>query len=239
MCPRAFHRWRLPDSVSGITLALLFALIISCGADSTPPKRHSSETTSRGPIPKDQDSPTSVLQKAQFALWQNDREKFTECYLTPPKGEEFLDAVYDAMVSEYNFLTKIKEVYGQNGLDYFQDIATGKAGMHTFIAPSVGSEWWEARIVKRIQINGDDARYYDPILKKECSMIRLDNVWRIRLEVPDSADWDMAYCKMIAEVARVTVRDIGKSDVTIDDIRLRLGKLEREGSDKLGPRVKH
>jgi hypothetical protein len=173
-----------------------------------------------------------------LALWNKDRERFLECYHVPPNGETFLNAEFDALAIVCEFVSTIKRAYGQDGLAYFQDITTAKAGMLTFIIPNVESPWWKSKVIGSIRIDGNEARCYDPVLGLECGMTRTGSAWQINLEVPSSAacTWKIGYCKMMVEVLGKCMPEIGKPGVTIDDIRSKLGKLERAGADRLGPR---
>ena len=139
---------------------------------------------------------------------------------------------------EYEFVGALEKAYGKEGRAYFQDITTAKRGMYIFAPSPVGSEWWRSEIVGRVRVDGNKGRCYDPVLHRECAMIRSGSAWQICLELGDSAAcaWDIGYCNMIAGVARKCMPEIGKLGVTIDDIRLKLGDLEQAGSDTLGPR---
>ncbi len=182
---------------------------------------------------KDQDSPTAVLQKVHFAILNRDRNKFIECYHIPPNGDAYLDVVFGSLVAQCGFVAAIEKAYGPEGLAYFQDVTTGKAGMYMVAPPPPNSRWWETEMV-RIRVKGNEAKYIDPYFHREQQMVRKCDVWRISLELPepDSVALATEYHKMLARILSDCMPDIGKAGVTIDDIRWKLGKLEREGTKR-------
>jgi hypothetical protein len=239
MCNDSLSRFAI---VGRRTLALVmlafFPSLLSCSDDARLPEGRRNErgqTTPREPT--DQDSPAGVLKKYHFAILNKDRSKFVECYRIQRKSDEYLDAILGSLAAQSRFVAAIEKAYGQDGLADFQDVTTAKAGMYIVCPPPPNSRWWEAETAN-IRVNVDEAKYIDPYSHREQRMTRSGNVWRINLELPepDSIASATDYHKMLAEILSACMPDVGKPGVTIDVIRLKLGKLEKEGTNSIEAR---
>jgi hypothetical protein len=214
--------------------------MISCSDRAKlPDQQLNGENSAMPHEPTDQNSPAEVLKKVHFAILNKDRGRYMECYRVPPDGQTIIEAFYTGWVAQYDFVAAIENAYGPKGLAYFQDIRTmKKAGMHNLVLPPLHSPWWESEQVE-IRISGNEARYNDPYFSREWRMVRTGDVWRIDLrlsELTDSPEWERRCVVMFTEVLRACKPEIGKPGVTIDDIRLKLGKLDTEALKNLGPR---
>ena len=216
---------------------LLLPLLMSCGAESYSSKQElngAARTISGHPV--GQETPTKVLEKLHFAILNKDRARFMECYQVPPNGEVFLKYFFDMWTAKFDFLAAIEVGYGSDGLAYFTDLRTAKEpGMIILVSPPLHSPWWESERI-RMRVDDNEVTYRDPFFFAELKMTRVSGVWRITPFIPKNVDWEIRYEEMAVESMRVCSDDIGKPGVSLDDIRRRLGKFDREATNKLGHR---
>lgn len=239
MIPRCFIHslGYVRDYLFVSTLFLLLVSMASCKKEDQ--KYKSPIDIVKGEMPhqaEDQNTPEAVLRKIHYAVLNNNRKQFRKCYRIPSGGEAYLDAIFDDFVAQYKLVEAIKKAYGKEGMAYYKDVRTCKeVGMYTFLPPPIDKPWWEHKDVG-IQNKGDGVCYYDPYLNKECKMTRADGVWCVVLVLPKYASWEAECHKMLTKTIYACLPDVGKSGVTIDDIRRKTGKLVDKGIARLGPK---
>jgi len=173
-----------------------------------------------------QDTPRGVLKKLQGAITEWNKKQYMACFAGPEGYLKVLAGSYDVAEAAAMFQEAIVSAYGQEGWEKFQKRPASGASMGSNL-PS--QEWADT---SEIIIEGDTARFDNPLSSAEARMVCKAGVWRIdagafapdgeasKEKLEKRAEFMKNWVKILHDVTA----EVGKPGVKVEDLNKMLGE---------------
>jgi hypothetical protein len=191
-----------------LTALLASALPVCCGC------------SKEAPSPVGQGTPEEVLFKAHKAILAGDRDEFKDCYTGPDGYRDLLDVLFDFVHASYRFQDKLEATFGPDAWLQYREAKVEKG-----FTPNVMPR--DANYIDTLDIVQENgmATYFDPLTCEEETLVKEDDIWRIRIgsEI-DPQEAVVLFRKMI-EVVEAGMAEMDKENVSVADIKARTGDM--------------
>ena len=173
-----------------------------------------------------QDTPRAVLKKMQGSMSKWNKKQYMACFTGPEGYLQLVEASFDSARTFCEFKETLISAYGEEGWEKFENPSEGGMSMGVKLPDS---KWADT---SEIIIEGDTARFDNPMSGAEARMVCKAGVWKIdagafapegeasKEKLEKRAEFMKNWVKILHDVTA----EVGKPGVKVEDLNRMLGE---------------